>query len=610
MNADVLAIDALALVTSCLALFFVARLKSTYFLSSRFFIALANLAYIIVLIQSIAVDARTVGRSTQLYYSMISVTAISLGFASYMMKVNSSLTGFRGLSEFLTRLPRQFIIYLAIIIAWTTFALGGNYGTYDQPLLIANVVLLLSFFCMPVLTFYKVSLGTRDPKAAASIKTISISWALFGLVAFIQAIVPANPPSDFFSSVQSVTQLSNGALFALIAFALREPTVLSRMLVTPSESNRGFYFGGAKSGVVLYNIESDRRRIVEEFLETGSESLDPIFCYVTKSEVPFYRALLQEIYPQEAQQRETRITIRPIESSSLDSISSLEVSKARRELIDFGDLDVTQCKRFVEERHRIDQTGRPPQARVWTLSVDSGKKSILDDIARLDPNVSIVDLAANQNVFSQRLGTRHQSLLGTRILLEFDPVSGYEEVVKEFAGEFVSNVEPVAVFTNLGSPVYKQLQQRQNIRLFAFSSKISTPSRAVEGQVLLPDRDTSLLIDAVDKLVQAHKGRHVAIVIEAFTDLILSQGFEKSYGVLSSIMEMAESGSSTALVLINYTCIDDRVLQGLRGLFRYNLKFGQDGLRSIRSIQAGSLPSDKEEARIDEETSPSWSPVS
>jgi hypothetical protein len=182
--------------------------------------------------------------------------------------------------------------------------------------------------------------------------------------------------------------------------------------------------------------------------------------------------------------------------------------------------------------------------------------------------------------------------------------------VKEFAGEFVSNVEPVAVFTNLGSPVYKQLQQRQNIRLFAFSSKISTPSRAVEGLVLLPDRDTSLLIDAVDKLVQAHKGRHVAIVIEAFTDLILSQGFEKSYGVLSSIMEMAESGSSTALVLINYTCIDDIVLQGLRGLFRYNLKFGQDGLRSIRSIQAGSPPSDKEEARIEEETSPSWSPVS
>src|SRR5207245_980210 len=160
----------------------------------------------------------------------------------------------------------------------------------------------------------------------------------------------------------------------------------------------------------------------------------------------------------------------------------------------------------------------------------------LNDIDKLDPSVTIVDLAANQNVFSQRLGTRHQSLLGTRILLEYDPVSGYEEVVKEFAGEFVSNVEPVVVFTNLGSPVYKQLQQRQNIRLFVFSSKISTPSRATEGQVLLPDRDTSLLIDAVDKVVQA--------------------------------------------------------------------------LRSTRSLQSSTQPTDKSEARINDETTPSWSPVS
>lgn len=608
MSLDILAIDALALATSSLALFFVARLKSTYFLGSRFFIALANLAFIVVLIQSTAVDVGSWIFQQRLYYAMISVTVTSLGFASYGMKVNSGLTGFKGLSEFIMRPPRQFILYLVIVASWTTLALGSNYNTYERPLLVANLLLLVFFLSMPVLTFYRLSLGTRDPKAAASIKTISISWALFGLVAFVQAVVPPTDPN--YSLVQSFTQLANGFLFALITFALREPTVLSRMIVTPSESDRGFYFGAAGSGVVLYNIESDRRRIVEEFIETAAELTDPIFCYVAKSEVPFYRALLQEISPQEAQQKEPKVTIRPIESSSLDALSSLEVSKSRRELIDLGDLDVNQCRRFVGERHSIDQTGRPPQSRVWTLSVDAGRKSILDDIAKMNPNITIVDLAANQNVFSQRLGTIHQSLLGTRILLEYDPVSGYEDVVKEFAGEFVSNVEPVAVFTNLGSPVYKQLQQRQNIRLFVFSSKISTPSRATEGQVLLPDRDTSLLIDAVDKVVQAHKGRHVAIIIEAFTDLILSQGFEKSYGVLSSIMEMAESVSSTALVLINNTCIDDVVLQGLRGLFRYNLRFGQEGLRSIRSMQTSLQPSDKPAAGMDDEAMPSWSSVS
>src|SRR5207245_6254003 len=56
LNVDILAIDALALATSSLALFFVARLKSTYFLGSRLFIALANLAFIILLIPNPAVD--------------------------------------------------------------------------------------------------------------------------------------------------------------------------------------------------------------------------------------------------------------------------------------------------------------------------------------------------------------------------------------------------------------------------------------------------------------------------------------------------------------------------------------------------------------------------
>jgi len=98
----------------------------------------------------------------------------------------------------------------------------------------------------------------------------------------------------------------------------------------------------------------------------------------------------------------------------------------------------------------------------------------------------------------------------------------------------------------------------------------------------LPERDTSLLLDAVDKLLQAYQGRSVGIAIDILTDLILSQGFDKTYGILSSVAEMAESESATVLVLVNSAALDERVLNGIRGLFRFQVRFDAEGLKRVR----------------------------
>ena len=598
-------IDTLALGASCLALAFVVRLRSTYFLSSRLFIGIANFAFIVILMQSIAVDTGATIDPRRVYYSMIAVTVVSLGFASYLMRSNG-LSSLRGLKSSLFRPSLDFAFYLLLVSIWTVLTLGTDYDSYELASMAANAILLVAFLSMPVFTFYRQSRFTRDPKAASAIRTISMAWASFGIVAFVQAAIP--PYDSLYPMVQSLGQLSNGVLFVIITIALREPTVLSRMIVAVAQSDRGFYFGNTKSSIVLYNMESDRRRIVEEFLSGRVTAADPVICCVAKSDVPFYRAILQDLL-QIGDGKEPPFIIRAIESATLATTSAIELSKSRRELVDLGDLDQMESRRFIEDRRKLDQTGRTPQSRVWTVSVDASRKNLIDEIVRLNPGAEIVDLAANQNAFSQRLGIVHQSLLGARILMEYDPTADYERMVKEFAGEFVSNVEPVAVFTSLGSPVYRQLQDRQSIRLFVFSSKISTPSRVTEAQVLLPERDTSLLIDAVDKLVQAHKGRQIGLVVEGFTDLILSQGFEKSYGVLSSILEMAEVGSSTAMVLINRACLDEKTLQGLRGLFWYNLQYGSEGLRQVKMLRPSGAP-ENEGSNFGNDDAQSWSVVS
>jgi hypothetical protein len=177
---------------------------------------------------------------------------------------------------------------------------------------------------------------------------------------------------------------------------------------------------------------------------------------------------------------------------------------------------------------------------------------------------------------------KHPDILGDRLLLEYEPTSDYEEIVKKFVREFQANVESVAIFTSAGSPIYRQFRDQRNISLFSFSTKTSSPARLSDELVLLPERDTSLLLDAVDKLLQALSKKRIGIVFDVFTDIILSQGFEKAYGVLSSIVEMTESEIASILVLINYGALEPRVLGAVRGLFRSQLRFNFEGLKTIK----------------------------
>src|SRR5256712_11847566 len=77
------------------------------------------------------------------------------------------------------------------------------------------------------------------------------------------------------------------------------------------------------------------------------------------------------------------------------------------------------------------------------------------------------------------------------------------------------------------------------------------------------------------------------MVFEVITDLILFQGFEKGYGVLTSVVEMSESEAASTLVLINSAALDERSLNGVRGLFRSQAKYDMDGFKIVRTPNVG-----------------------
>jgi hypothetical protein len=608
-----------ALTASFCAFYFIIRTKRTYFLDSRFFIGIATVGFILYLIEAIVADILSQPVSIPLNTSLFCIMGSSTGVASYLLK-NSDQRSNAGISElkrFVSKPSPPFLVFLGTVLAWTSVALifqpwvvnvtsiGGTvyYYTYSTWYIVASAIVLVSFIGLPVVSFYQQSLTVRDKTASLSMKIISFCWAVFPLFLFF----PIAAGGFLVAISQSLGFLADSFLFVLISFALREPTVLARIMAASGTMSEVVGSHLEMDTIVLYNTESDRRKLVETVVKDGVSLGQSVVCRVTKSEIPFYRAVIKTTELPDPRSGKNNVTIQPIETALSDpaDVSRPDKSLTDRELVDLDELGLERSREVIDNVTALDRTLKSGRAgRIWALNVDGAQAGILDLLTVRNPTARVVDLARQRDIFSNLLSLKHQDILGRRMLLEYEPTSNYEEIVEKFVREFQANVESVAIFTNAGSPVYREFIEQRNVRLFSFSTKTSTPSRITNEQILLPERDTSLLLDAVDKLLQAHSGRKIGIVFEVFTYLILSLGFEKAYGVISSVVEMAESELATILVLVNSDALEPRTLSGIRGLFQSQLSFNSNGLEVVRLAgedgKGGiieSLPEDHESPR-------------
>ena len=532
--------------------------------------------------------------------ALVAIMASSIGFASYLLRGAEETDPRRiwRLRRFVSKPPRAFLIFILAVGVWTALGfifspwslsqtISGNttyfFYSYQIWYIASSTLLLVCFISLPVISFYRQSKTVQDRKASLSMKIISVCWAFFGVLTLFQIVAGGL----FLPIAQEIGSVATSLLFVLIAFALREPTILGRIVTSGETVSRAVYANPRIDTIVLYNTESDRRSLVETFVKDGLATGQDVVFQVAKAEVPFYRAILKGSALTDTFLGEHSVTIQPIEGTvaprEINGSLPASVVGERRELIDLDEMDLDRCRDIIDQITIQDSNSRPKHAgRIWALNVDGAHPGVLDLLQRANPTARVIDLAMQQDAFSSMVNMKHPDILGNRLLLEYEPTGDYEEIVKKFVREFQANVESVAIFTSAGSPIYRQFRDQRNISLFSFSTKTSSPARLSDEQVLLPERDTSLLLDAVDKLLQAISKKRIGIVFDVFTDIILSQGFEKAYGVLSSVVEMTESEIASILVLINYGALEPRVLGAVRGLFRSQLRFNFEGLKTIK----------------------------
>src|SRR3989449_4719738 len=161
-------------------------------------------------------------------------------------------------------------------------------------------------------------------------KIISLSWACFGVLTLFQIAAGGL----FLPISQSIGSVADSLLFVLIAFALREPTILGRIVTSGETVSQAVYSNPSIDTIVLYNTESDRRNLVETFVKDGLATGQDVVCQVTKAEVPFYRAILRGSGLLGSSQGEHSVVIHPLEtisSGELDRPLPSFVSDERRE---------------------------------------------------------------------------------------------------------------------------------------------------------------------------------------------------------------------------------------------------------------------------------------
>jgi len=165
--------------------------------------------------------------------------------------------------------------------------------------------------------------------------------------------------------------------------------------------------------------------------------------------------------------------------------------------------------------------------------------------------------------FSRQLGIEHSKLAGKKILLEFDPRTDYERLVRDFALESAFLGESVIIITQKGSNIRQALDGDQGIKFMDLE-------RAPE---LLP-------------ILKENSEGPFSMVIDSLTDLALSEepntGYKGVYRFVQSAIETLDDPRITALFLLNPSAHDPKDIASVRAAFSNQLAYGKEGVTIAR----------------------------
>ncbi len=236
-------------------------------------------------------------------------------------------------------------------------------------------------------------------------------------------------------------------------------------------------------------------------------------------------------------------------------------------ILDYDDFAIRPLQKFVQ--HLTDPRWTSPDHSLHVLiafdsTVFYGEEAFL---AQLEGKIRTLDLSEAMDTFSKAVGLSHEEISGRKLLLEFDPQSDYEPIFKSLLAESASNFERTVVFTRKGHPVFSLAQRQPAAKVFLLTARVSYPRVESENLILLPTYDTSLLLDALNKTIEAYAGSPFTIIFDSITHFIFILGPERTYSLVRQALELMVSNKITAIFAMNPKAHDQKTMSIFENMF-------------------------------------------
>ena len=242
-----------------------------------------------------------------------------------------------------------------------------------------------------------------------------------------------------------------------------------------------------------------------------------------------------------------------------------------RIVIDYGDSTKRPYQKFVN--HIADPRWATPDHYVQVM-MTFANRAFENEKATLDllkSKVPVIDLTESTNVFSRTVGLSHDEIAGQKILLEYDPLSGYEKILRTLATEAASNFERVILFTRKDSPIHSAMEAEIGLKMFVLTSRVSYPKVESENVVLIPAFDSSLILDSMNKTIEAYTATPFTIIFDNISHQIFTLGTERAHSFVRQGLELMVSDRITGVFLLNYPAHDPKTVSMFENLFDLEL---------------------------------------
>ena len=177
------------------------------------------------------------------------------------------------------------------------------------------------------------------------------------------------------------------------------------------------------------------------------------------------------------------------------------------------------------------------------------------------------------------------------VLMEVDPSTNYETAMKSYVAETASRGSLVYAFTSKGSAIHNGLSSVVGVRFYLLTSTVSYPRPSSDPtELLVPENDTAILLDLLDKTIASTGETPVMFVFDNLSNFILYLGFETCYKFVKQANEILNRSKVSTIYLVTAGAHDERAMSLLRSLFQMHLAYDAGGLRVTRTAATEQKP--------------------